>query len=217
MNKLLNGWYEDLRKEIKTNNTDYAEYMKKHFVHGGKSKVSLEKLIKISGTKVVINKNTSENRYKIGKHKYVSSIAHIYYSKGGGNPKYDEINLSMTFIDNKTKNNKRDLVLFLLHEITHGILHRIKTVENVYRDEIEAQTVAHIVGKYLGLKENVSSSMINYLKYLRKKYYQKNPDVKKEYSIRKTKIIKTSQKIINCIEENKIIYDEFFQKILDND
>lgn len=216
MNKLLNSWYDDLRKEIKTNKTSYAEYMKKHFVHGGKSKISLDKLIKLTGAKITINKNTYENRYKIGKHKYVSSIAHIYFTKGG-NPKHDEIYLSMTFIDNKTKNNKRDLVLVLLHEITHGILHRIKTAENFYRCEIEAQTVAHIVGKYLGLKENVSPAMINYVKHLRKKYYKKNPNVKKEYAIRKTKIIKTSQKIINCIEENKIIYKEFFQKILDND
>jgi hypothetical protein len=216
MNELLNSWYDDLRKEIKTNKTSYVEYMKKHFVHGGKSKISLEKLIKTSGIKVVINKNTSENRFKIGKHKYVPSIAHIRYLNEF-NPKYDEICLSMTFIDDKTKNNKRDLVLFLLHEISHGLLHRIKTTETFHRDEIEAQIVAHIVGRYLGLKENVSPSMINYVKHLRKKYYEKNPNVKKEYSIRKTKIIKTSQKIINCIEKNKIIYDEFFQKILDND
>jgi len=212
MNKLLNSWYDDLRKEIKENKVNYCDYSRRNFVDSGITKISFNKLVELSGVKVVLKENEHENRIRLklkSKVKaWMPTLAHIKISQKGKKPELDRIGISLK--TQKIRNNKRDLTVMLLHEIAHGLLHRKKYKNCCYRDEIEAQSISHLVCKYLGLEEKVSSSIINHIMIRSRKYHKKYKG--KEKRIRKSKIIQTSKKIIECLEQNKIIYKEFFSK-----
>lgn len=210
----IEAWYDDLRKEVKENKVCYSEFNKRRFVDGGICKIPLNKLIALSGVKIELNKNVEENKFKIhtgrkNSKAYMYSIAHILFGKNN-NYKSDKIGISLQNFE-KIKNNKRDIAILLFHEIAHGLLHRKRFIDCNYRDEIEAQSVAYIIGKYLRLEESVSPSMINFIMNKSRKYHRYHQSEGKEKPIRKRVIINTSKKIIECLEQNKIIYKEFFK------
>lgn len=215
----IESWYNDLRNEVKLNKIKYSEYCEQNFADSGITKISFRELVKLSGVMVVLNQNMSENRIKLKDikkrrvySKYMPTTAHITYSKRR-NPKSDKIGISLRNYNGKLL-NMRDLTILLFHEIAHGILHRSGSCYSFrwncfFRNEIEAQTVSYLVCRYLGLKESFSSSLISYVMTHSKKHHRKTGG--KEKRIRKSKIIQTATKIIDCLENKKVIYKEFFK------
>lgn len=89
--------------------------------------------------------------------------------------------------------NDKDLISVAVHEVSHKLLHSKRTDKTVNEEEVEAESVAYVVCKYLGLESNSS------LRYLNSYSKDKNFEDLKTHLSDVTRVAST---IIKSIEDN---------------